>query len=99
LELCYVVRDAAIVECGVETKVFGDVPDFFVGACDADDAAAVELRNLTDDRADGTCCAGNEDGFSRLWLADVEQAKIGGQSGHAKDADECRERSELRINS
>ena len=49
LELRHVVRYAAIVECGVKTKVFGDVQDFFLAAGDSHDAAAAELRNLADD--------------------------------------------------
>ena len=52
------------------------------------DAAALDLGDLADDRANRPGGAGDEDGLARLGLADLQEADIGGKAGHAGDAEE-----------
>jgi hypothetical protein len=66
-------------------------------AGDADRAAALDLRDLADDRADRTRRAGNDDRVSRLRLADVEQAEVRGHARHAERSEVDRQRCDARI--
>ena len=77
---------AAVVDAGVEAEFVDDVAAFFGAAGNADDAAALELGDLADHRADRAGGSGDHDGFAGLRLANVEQAHVGGEAGHAEDA-------------
>ena len=57
---------------------------FLVRSRDADDAAAFQLGDLTDDGADRARGGGHHDRLARHGLADIEQAEIGGGARHAE---------------
>ena len=50
------------------------------------DAAALDLGDLSDQRARRAGGAGDDDGLARDRTADVEKAEIGGHADHAEDA-------------
>ena len=75
------------VEAVVETEFVDHVTAFVGAAGDADDAAALELGDLSDDRADGAAGGADHDRFAGLGLADVEQPHIRGKSGHSQHAE------------
>ena len=76
----------AAVEADVEAELFDRVAALVGAAGDADHARALELGDLPDHRADRTGRRGHDHGFARLGLADVEQADVGGERGHAEPA-------------
>ncbi len=67
------------------------------GTGDADRAASLDLRELTDDRADRARRRGNNHRLARLGLADVHQADECGHARHAEHADRRRDRHGFRI--
>ena len=69
-----------------------DVVAFLRSAGDADDAAALDLGDLAGDRPDGAGGTGEHDRLAGLRLADIEQAEISGQPGHAQRAQVDRQR-------
>ena len=82
----------AMIDAVVEAKFALDVVAFFLAAGDADGARALDLGDLPDRRADRPGGRGNHDGFARLRLADIEQARIGGHARHAEHANRGRNR-------
>src|SRR5258706_2952669 len=88
---------APVVDTGIEAQVFRDVPAFVRPAGNADGAAALDLRNLADDRADGARRGRDNDGFAGLRLPYFEQAEIRGPNGHAYSADPAFERCQAGI--
>src|SRR3546814_12765875 len=66
------------------------ISDWSSDVCSSDlnphDPAALDLRDLADERADGAGPGRHDDGLAFLRLADLEQAGIGGKPGHAEDA-------------
>lgn len=83
-----------VVDGGVEAEVVFNPFTFFVGTSDADDAAAVNLANLAGDAAGGTGGGGDDQGFTGLRLADLEQAEVGGETIDAESAEEVGVREE-----
>ena len=77
-----------VVDGGVEAEIVFNPFTFFIGAGDADDAAAVNFAELADDAAGGSGGGGNDERFAGLGLADFEEAEVGGE---AVDAEECEE--------
>src|SRR6185312_9080122 len=72
-----------VIDRGVEAE-FGSQPLAFVlAAGDADDVAALDLRDLSDDRPDRTGGSRHHDSLAFPRLADVQEAKIGGEAGDA----------------
>ena len=66
-------------------------------AGDADHAAALDLRDLPDDRAHRAGRAGDDHRLARLRLADVEQAEVRRHARHAERAEVHRQRREARV--
>jgi hypothetical protein len=64
-----------VVDSGVEAEILDDPSAFFVGASDANDAAAVNLSNLTDDAAGSASGGGNDERFTFFWLGDFHPEK------------------------
>ena len=89
LQFAEIVVGRFVIESGVEAEFVGEVGDLFIRAGNADDAATFQFRDLSHRGADRSSGAGDNDGFARLGVADIEQAEIGGQSGHAEDAQGC----------
>src|SRR3546814_13931894 len=67
------------------------ISDWSSDVCSSDlnphDPAALDLRDLADERADGAGPGRHDDGLAFLRLADLEQAGICGKPGHAEDAE------------
>lgn len=53
----------------------------------ADDATALEPGDLRYHRAGSAGGAGDQHGFTRLRLAHIQQAKVGGEAGESEDAE------------
>src|SRR5439155_20900554 len=64
-----------VVDGSVETEFLGDPGAFFIGAGDADDAAAVNLANLPGDPAGGSGSGGNDQRFAFLCRGDFHSEK------------------------
>src|SRR5207249_8430818 len=85
------------VECGIDPGFFPQPAHLLVRAGTSDDAAALDLRDLADDGADGTGGSRDEDGFVFLGAADVEKADVGGHPRHAESSQKGLEWREVRI--
>src|SRR5882672_8727706 len=77
----------AVGHAGVEAQLLQDVLALVLGARDAGDATAADLRELADDGADGAGGGGHDDGLTGLGLGDVVEAHVRRQAGHAEDAE------------
>src|SRR5262249_4757241 len=75
-----------VVEARVEPELVDDVPALLRGSGDANRPASFDLRKLADDRTDGPRRGGDDDGFARLRLTDVQQSDVGRHARHAQDA-------------
>ena len=78
---------AVVVDAIVEAQFVDHVAALVGAPGNADDAAALELGDLPDDRADGAAGGADHHRFTGLGLADVEQAHIRGEAGHAEHAE------------
>src|SRR5882724_4842944 len=87
----------AVGHAGVEAQLLQDVLALVLGARDAGDATAADLRELADDGADGAGGGGHDDGLTRLGLGDVVEAHVRRQAGHAEDAERGGNRRRLRV--
>src|SRR5262249_53540834 len=76
-----------VVDAGVEPQLLCDVAAFVRTAGDADRAATLDLGDLADHGADRAGGCGYDHRLARLGLAHLEQAEIGGPSGHTQAAD------------
>ena len=65
-------------------------PALLRAAGDADDPAALDLRDLADDLADRTGRGRDDHGLAGVRLADLEQPEVGGHAGHAEHAEVLR---------
>src|SRR5581483_4848922 len=86
-----------VVDAGVEPQLVGDVAALFGSAGDSDRAAALDLGDLSDHRADGSGCRRDDHRLAGLGLADLEQAEVGSQARHAEPADPAREGGEAGV--
>jgi hypothetical protein len=86
-----------VVDRRVESEFIDEVAAFGCAAGDTDRAAALDLRDLADGRADGPGSAGDNDGVAGLGLADVEEAEIGGHAGHAERVEKNGQRRDFGI--
>ena len=75
-----------VIDSGIEAEVFDDIAALLGAPGDADDVAVFDFGDLADDGADGPSCGGDDDCFSGLGLAGVEESEICGHAGHAEDA-------------
>ena len=75
-----------MVDAGVETQFIDHVSAFFCAASKANDTAAFDFGDLTDDRTYRSTGGSDHDGVARFGLADVEQPHIGRKAGHAEHA-------------
>src|SRR6266403_939531 len=87
----------AVGHAGVEAQLLQDVLALVLGARDAGDATAADLRELADDGADGAGGGGHDDGLTGLGLGDVVEAHVRRQAGHAEDAERGGDRRRLRV--
>src|SRR6266481_2243896 len=74
-----------VVDGGVEAEIVFDPFTFFIGAGDANYAAAVDLAELADDAAGGASGGGDDEGFAGLGFAYFEEAEIGGEAVDAEE--------------
>ena len=81
-----------VVDAGVEAELLRHVAALVGAAGDADGAAALDLGDLADDRADRAGGRRDHHRLAGLGLADLEQAEIGGPAGHAEPADPALQR-------
>ena len=86
-----------VVDRSVEAELVDQVAALVRAAGNADRAAALDFRDLSDDGADGAGRAGYDNGLSGLRLAYFEQAEIGGQSRHSQRAEEDRQRGDASV--
>src|SRR5262249_34971852 len=86
-----------VVDGGVEAQLLDEIAALGGAAGKADDAAALQARDLSDERAYCPGGAPDADGLARLGLADVEQPEVGGDAGHAERAEPARQRSEAGV--
>ena len=85
-----------VVHRSVESE-FGCQPVALVAAAgNSDDAAALDLGDLADDRSDRAGGGRHYDSLAGLWFTDLEQSEIGGEPGDAIDAQKMRHRLDLR---
>ena len=77
----------------VEAELVHQVADLLVGARNADGAAAFDLGNLPDQRADGAGGSRYHHGLARLRTADFQQAEVCRQARHPEDVQGRRNRS------
>src|SRR3546814_4129314 len=76
-----------MIDRSIEAKLVDEIGAFLRAAGNPHDPAALDLRDLADERADGAGPGRHDDGLAFLRLADLEQAGIGGKPGHAEDAE------------
>src|SRR5439155_11047629 len=76
-----------VVDARVETKSVDRVTALFGRTGDADRPAVPDFRELTDDRAHRARRRRYHDGFTRLWLPDVDEPDVRRQPRHAEHAD------------
>src|SRR3546814_6425104 len=77
----------AMIDRSIEAKLVDEIGAFLRAAGNPHDPAALDLRDLADERADGAGPGRHDDGLAFLRLADLEQDGIGGKPGHAEDAE------------
>src|SRR4051794_10358822 len=92
---CLEYRAVRVIDRGVKAEFGGEPIAFFLAAGDADDATALYLRDLTNQRADRSGGGRDDDSLAGLGFADVEQSEIGGEPGDAIDAQKMRHRLDL----
>src|SRR5258708_39083566 len=78
-----------VVDGGVETEILGNPSAFVVGAGYADDSAAMNLSNLSDDAAGGAGRGGDDERLAFFRLGDFHAEKSG-EAVQAKNAEEDR---------
>jgi hypothetical protein len=81
-----------VVDGGVEAEVVLNPFTFFVGPGDADDAAAVDLAKRPRNAAGGASRGGDNQRFTLVGPADLQQAEVGGESSNTEGAKEIRVR-------
>jgi len=74
-----------VVDGGVEAEIVFNPLTFFIGAGDADYAAAVDFAELADDAAGGAGGGGDDEGFAGFRLADFEETEVGGEAVDAEE--------------
>ena len=67
-----------VVDRSIEAEILFDPFTFFIGAGNANDAAAINFADLSDDAAGGAGGGGNHQGFAGLRFADIKQTEISG---------------------
>ncbi len=77
-----------VVNGGVKAEIVFNPLTFFIGAGDADDVAAVNFAELSNDAARGPGGGGDDEGFAGFGLSNFEEAEVGGE---AIDAEEIQE--------
>ena len=90
-------RAGLVVDAGVEAELLDDPLALRRAAGDADDAAALDLRELADGLADRAGRARDDDRLAGLRLADVEQAEVAGHAGHAEHVEPLRRRADAQV--
>ena len=97
LERAAAVRLAPAVERGVEAELVEQPRGRGVGAGRPDDAAALDLRDLTDQHPHRTGRLGHHHSFTRLWVGDVQQAEERREPGQAEHSESRRDRAEAGV--
>ena len=77
---------ALVVDRRVEAELLDDEPALLRPACDPDDPATLDLRDLSDQLAHRPRRRGDHHGFTRDRPSDLEQTEIRGHAGHPQDA-------------
>ena len=85
----------AAVEAGVEAEHVDRVPHLVGATRDADDTRALLPGDLAHHRADRAGRGGDDHGLAVARLADVEQAHVCGEAGHAQAAERVRRLVEI----
>ena len=75
-----------VVDRGVEAQVLGEPAALLVGPGDADDAQALDLPDLADERPDRPRRRGHHERLALLRLADLQQPDPGGEADVAEEA-------------
>src|SRR5207237_10252438 len=83
-----------VVDARVETEFLDDPLALRGAARDADDAAALELRQLADGLSHRARCARNNHRVARLRLADIEQAEVRRHARPAQHVEPLRHRAQ-----
>src|SRR5690606_25832893 len=86
-----------VVNGSIEPEFVDQILALLRPACDADGTATFELRDLRNNRADGARRGRYHDGFTRLRLADLEQAEIRSPARHPQSADPALQWSEAGV--
>src|SRR5271167_1032052 len=94
LEIGGQIPARAVIDASVVAEFLGAVFHLRLGPGRADGTAAFELGDLAHNAADGTRGRRDDDRFTRLRLAEVEECEICGETGHAEDAECGRDRGE-----
>src|SRR5580704_8295536 len=79
-----------VVDGGVEAEFVGEPGTFFISSGDAYDSTAVNLADLPGDASRCASGSGDHQRLAFLRLGDFGHAEIGGQAGHAEDAEKER---------
>ena len=86
-----------VVDRRVEPELIDEIAAFGGPAGDADRAAALDLCNLADGRADRSGGAGDDGSVAGLGLSDIEEAEICGHARHAERIEKDRQRRDFGI--
>src|SRR6266702_348407 len=71
----------------VESEIVDELPDLALPAGNADDARTANPRDLPRNRSDRPGCRRHDHGLAGLWLRDIHNSEIRGQSIAAEDAE------------
>ena len=85
-----------VVDGRVEPEFVHQPTPLLGPARDADHPAPLDLGDLADDRAHRSSRRRHHDGFAGLGAATLEQAEVGGEARHAKDAEQMGHRLQRR---
>src|ERR1044072_5406804 len=77
---------ALVIDSCVNADLFAEIFILVIAAGDADRAAAFDLRDLANGQAHRARRAGNDHSLALLWLTNVEQTEIGGETWHTEYA-------------
>ncbi|MCY1298223.1 hypothetical protein D9M70_476970 [compost metagenome] len=88
---------SAVIDRRIEAEHVANESALVRTTRNADRARALDAGDLADGRADGAACGGHDDRLARLRLADRQQSCIGGEAGHAQNAERGRQRCRRRI--
>ena len=87
----------AMIDTSIKTELVRNVTALGFAPGDAEDAATLDLGDLTDHRTDCSRRSRDDHSLTCLWLTDIEQPDIGAVPGHPEYTKRRRDRRDGRI--